>query len=203
MATIKQINANRANSAKSTGPRTTEGKSATRFNALKSGVRATAEIIPNETKEDLDALTAQFHQQFAPATPEEVALVDIVVRNEWLLRRMAMVEGSYWDLKVRRKRGHPPDETDLIDKDFTRLQWRLNSIQRNLFTALDRLKTLQAAREPVDPEPVNTQLASFGSDPGEPHLGTSASCPAIKSGAGIGSPNRVSSGSTPAQTGMA
>src|SRR5437763_238615 len=163
MATIKQINANRANSAKSTGPRTTEGKSATRFNALKSGVRAAAEIIPNETKEDLDALTAQFHPQFAPATPEEVALVDIVVRNEWLLRRMAMVEGSYWDLKVRRKRGHPPDETDLIDKDFTRLQWRLNSIQRNLFTALDRLKALQANRhEPTDPQPLTPKLASIG-----------------------------------------
>src|SRR5437763_991752 len=166
MATIKQINANRANSAKSTGPRTTEGKSATRFNALKSGVRAAAEIIPNETKEDLDALTAQFHHQFQPATPEENSLVDLVVRNEWLLRRMAMVEGSYWDLKVRRKRGHPPDETDFIDKDFTRLQWRLNSIQRNLFTALDRLKALQTnrerPREPIDSAPDKPELASFG-----------------------------------------
>src|SRR3979490_1803012 len=104
MASIKQITANRANAAKSTGPRTTEGKSKTRFNALTSGIRPQSETIPQESEKDLKTLPAQFHQQFAPATPEECALVDIVIRNEWLLRRMAMVEGSYWDLNVRRHR---------------------------------------------------------------------------------------------------
>ena len=78
------------------------------------------------------------------------------------------MKGTYWDTQASaRKRGHPPDETDLIDKDVTRLQWRLNSIQRNLFQALERLKALQANREPPrqtqDPKPLNPQLASFGS----------------------------------------
>jgi hypothetical protein len=180
MPTLQQIRANRLNAAKSTGPRTPEGKDASRFNALKSGVRAEAEIIPNETKEALDALTAQFHGQFQPATPEEVALVDIVIRNEWLLRRMAVVEGSYWDLKVRRKRQDDalPDETDLFGQDLTRLQWRINSIQRNLFTALDRLRALQAQREAQDPAPFNPQLGSFGSAPAGKVIELPAASPA-------------------------
>src|ERR1700737_5632534 len=97
MATIRQITANRANATKSTGPRTPEGKSKTRFNALKSGTRSQAETIPQESEEDLKTLTAQFHQQFSPATPEECALVDIVIRNEWLPPPMPLVEGPWGD----------------------------------------------------------------------------------------------------------
>ena len=168
MATIKQINANRANAAKSTGPRTPEGKSTTRFNALKSGIRSQSETIPQESEEDLKTLTAQFHRQFQPATPEECALVDIVIRNEWLLRRMALVEGTWWDLKVRRAERQFVDDSDLMGPDFTRLQWRINSIQRNLCNALDRLKVLQAGREPVEFEVLESELASFGSAPPRP-----------------------------------
>ena len=47
MATEKQIAANRRNAAKSTGPRSPEGKARSSMNALKSGVDAEAEIIPD------------------------------------------------------------------------------------------------------------------------------------------------------------
>lgn len=40
MASIRQIEANRLNAKKSTGPRTAEGKSRSRMNALKSGIDA-------------------------------------------------------------------------------------------------------------------------------------------------------------------
>src|SRR5436309_8671963 len=102
MASLKQIAANRANAQKSTGPATPEGKAASRFNALKTGICTQAEVLPNELAADLDTLTSQFYLQFAPATPEEVCLVDIAVRNEWLLRRMAGVEANYWNLKHKR-----------------------------------------------------------------------------------------------------
>ena len=48
MASIRQIEANRFNAKKSTGPRTAEGKSRSRMNALKSGIDAQAETIPTE-----------------------------------------------------------------------------------------------------------------------------------------------------------
>jgi len=53
MASIRQIEANRLNAKKPPGPRTAEGKSRSRMNALKSGIDAQAETIPTE---DPDAL---------------------------------------------------------------------------------------------------------------------------------------------------
>ena len=52
MATIKQIDANRRNAQNSTGPQSPEGKQTTALNALKTGLYATAELIPGERAED-------------------------------------------------------------------------------------------------------------------------------------------------------
>ena len=46
MASPAQMAANRANAQKSTGPRSAEGKSASRFNALQHGVDAASPVIP-------------------------------------------------------------------------------------------------------------------------------------------------------------
>src|SRR3954469_23938669 len=110
MASLKQINANRANSLKSTGPKTPEGKSTTKFNSLKSGIYAQAEITPQESQSELTDLKDQFFDQFQPATPEEVSLLDTIIRNEWLLRRMAMVEAAFWNRRFAHFRdfGVPP-----------------------------------------------------------------------------------------------
>lgn len=46
MASQLQIEANRRNSQFSTGPRSPEVKAASRFNALKAGIDAEAQVIP-------------------------------------------------------------------------------------------------------------------------------------------------------------
>jgi len=48
MATQKQIEANRLNALKSTGPRTAEGKAATRLNALQHGIFAEMPTVIGE-----------------------------------------------------------------------------------------------------------------------------------------------------------
>ena len=58
MATPAQITANRANAQKSTGPRSAEGKSASRFNALKHGIDAASIVIPGEDPAEYEALVA-------------------------------------------------------------------------------------------------------------------------------------------------
>src|SRR3979490_705097 len=55
MSTLKQIEANRLNAKKSTGPRTAEGKAAVRLNALKHGLFALDPIIEGENPVHFDA----------------------------------------------------------------------------------------------------------------------------------------------------
>jgi len=57
MPTEAQINANRLNAQKSTGPVTPEGKARSSLNALKSGIDAWSHIIPGEDPAELEALT--------------------------------------------------------------------------------------------------------------------------------------------------
>ena len=48
MATVNQINANRENAKRSTGPRSRAGKANVRYNAMKHGLLAEAALLPDE-----------------------------------------------------------------------------------------------------------------------------------------------------------
>src|ERR1017187_3518263 len=81
MATIKQIDANRQNAQRSSGPRSPEGKAASRFNALKSGIDAQAEVIPSEDPAQLETLLAEYRERFDTSTAERRMLVDTLVTD--------------------------------------------------------------------------------------------------------------------------
>jgi len=72
MATAKQAAASRANPSESTGPRTSQGQTASRFNALKHGICAQHQIMFDESAEDL----AEYHEHHRPADPGQRLLVD-------------------------------------------------------------------------------------------------------------------------------
>jgi hypothetical protein len=69
MPTEAQINANRLNAQKSTGPTSPEGKAVSRLNALKTGIDAWSQIIPGEDPAELEALAEAFHLHFRPPIP--------------------------------------------------------------------------------------------------------------------------------------
>ena len=94
MASPAQINANRANALKSTGPRSAEGKSASRFNALKHGMDAASIVIPGEDPAEYDALAAAYHRDFRPQSPSETFHVDTMLRADWQKRRLQRVEAD-------------------------------------------------------------------------------------------------------------
>jgi len=96
MATPAQINANRANAQKSTGPRSVEGKSASRFNALKHGIDAASIVIPGEDPADYDALVAQYLDEYRPHSASESFHVDIMIRAAWQKRRLETVEADLY-----------------------------------------------------------------------------------------------------------
>jgi hypothetical protein len=92
----KQRAASRANSQKSTGPRTTAGKAVSRFNALKHGIYAVHQIMFDEKPEDLAEFAAEYHEHHCPADSDQRFLVDTLVANEWRLRRTRRVEAELW-----------------------------------------------------------------------------------------------------------
>jgi hypothetical protein len=100
MATPKQIAANRRNAQKATGPRTTLGKEASRFNALMFGVYAQSQLIFDESAPELAELAAQFHDEYRPAGPTEQFLVDTLVNTAWRLRRLRRVEAGLFGYAV-------------------------------------------------------------------------------------------------------
>jgi len=94
MATERQIAANRSNSLRSTGPRTRQGKAASRFNAVKHGLLADAALLPDEDPADVRALRDAIHEQLEPQGELETMLADRVTSCLWRLRRVLKVEAG-------------------------------------------------------------------------------------------------------------
>ena len=159
MTSEKQLEANRRNSQLSTGPRTEAGKSITRMNALQSGLHAESHVIRSEDPEALAQLTAEYYAEFHPITARQRDLLDTVVHNQWLIRRLRLTESDLytrhfvdrdhdfdpkWDHHVA-QREHPlSDSYAVLEKRLLRLQSRLNSLERSTRLALKELRDLQS-----------------------------------------------------------
>jgi hypothetical protein len=94
MASPAQIQANRLNALKSTGPRTEAGKSVSRMNALQHGIDAHASVLPGEDPDAYQALADEYRQRFAPSTPEQHFLVDTLIQSDWNRRRYGRLHGQ-------------------------------------------------------------------------------------------------------------
>ncbi len=178
MASLRQIEANRLNARKSTGPRSVEGKAASRMNALKSGIDAQSQIIRGEDLAALESLTAEYLERFQPVTPEERLYVDTLVRDDWQLRRLARVDAQVWEYgfeaAIRLDEDAPLGQVfNARSQVFTRLQRRIDATERSYQRALRELERLRAARaasEPAGspdpiPPPAPQPVAKPGSSP--------------------------------------
>jgi hypothetical protein len=164
MATQTQIEANRRNAQKSTGPRSAEGKAASRLNALKCGIDAQAHVIPGEDPDALEELALEYHQRFKPGTPEQRMMVDAMINSEWLLRRFRKVEAELWTFRLRKS--YKPDRKnplgDIYGRSveiFGRLQRRIDSIERTYRRSLAELRRLQSEPAPTPDPPQPSEAA--------------------------------------------
>ena len=96
MATEKQIEANRRNALKSTGPRTEEGRAAVRFNGLKHGLSAKSLCLPGDDPEELDAFLDNYEADYCPINQTEAELVMQIAMATWRLRRFRRVEAAHF-----------------------------------------------------------------------------------------------------------
>src|SRR2546421_161298 len=88
MSTERQIEANRLNARKSTGPKTAKGRAAVRLNALKTGLTAKTLILPGESEAEFRGLLESLEIEHRPTTPEEQTLVIRSAMATWRLRRL-------------------------------------------------------------------------------------------------------------------
>ena len=150
MATQKQIAANRLNSKKATGPRTPRGKAISSRNAWKTGEYSKSPVVAEEV--ELQVLTAEYNDRFAPATLEERFLVSRLVRSEWLSRRFMRLEAAIWNANEVTD-GAGDNSLGAIycraSKDLDQVGRGLDSAQRNFHTALTRLLAIRARRAPA------------------------------------------------------
>jgi len=151
MPSLKQLEANRRNAQKSTGPITRDGKAASRMNALKTGIHAKSSIIKGESAEELQALIDEYYAHHQPATPTERAILDDLINTEWQLRRLTQAEAQMWNHQMEDSWTTAKYPTGKVaaqnHKSHSALQRRLDSTRRARARAIDALREL--ARNPL------------------------------------------------------
>src|SRR5688572_23671369 len=89
--------ANRANAARSTGPRTTKGKDRAKMNAVRHGLTAQAVVLPGEDAREWAALAQHIEADLKPHGTLERELVSRVAVLSWRLRRVGAAEQTMWE----------------------------------------------------------------------------------------------------------
>ena len=97
MISDKQLEANRKNALKSTGPKTEAGKSISSKNALTHGLRAQQIVIEGESQEEFDDFRELLIDYLSPDGPLEMFLVDRIAAGSWRLRRTGHLEAQIFD----------------------------------------------------------------------------------------------------------
>jgi len=138
MATLKQIEANRRNALKSTGPRTPEGKAAASLNALKHGLRARRAVLPGENQEEFHQLCDDLEAEWQPETRSEQFYVEQMAVSQWKLTRMEVAEHDLYEKNA---------EVPMLD----RLWKAQHSMERAVARAQRELERLQKFRQPTAP----------------------------------------------------
>jgi hypothetical protein len=157
MSTPAQAAASKANSRFSTGPKTAEGKAASRFNPLRHGLTSEHLIIPGENPEDFEHLLSEIRTAWAPANPDEESLVSKVAEHEWRMMRARRVETATLSIYVERLMNEPEvrgshDRAlalvyERFGKELDRLRRYETTISRALHKVQRELENLVASRE--------------------------------------------------------
>ena len=160
--TAAQINANRENAKKSTGPRTAAGKEASSRNGLKHGLSGDKHILPGENPEEFLLLLKDLYDNLRPVGLGEEKLALRIAADQWRLDRIFPMEAAIYRQcleavaardytrkreLVNHKRNHernpeippapaPPDPGDRLTRAFI-----VDGDGRNSLTRLARYET--------------------------------------------------------------
>jgi hypothetical protein len=97
MATQAQIEANRQNAQRSTGPRTPDGKAAVRQNAFRHGFTSSIPVLQRESDGDTQQLLAALIEENQPVGVNEEILVYQMAEYFFFQRRASIIMAEEFD----------------------------------------------------------------------------------------------------------
>jgi hypothetical protein len=106
MTSYRQIEANRRNALKSTGPKTETGKQASRSNAVRHGLTAETVISALEDAEDYKAFEAAITADYDAQSAVERELVLRLASLLWRLRRATTMETGLFEIQAENLPDH-------------------------------------------------------------------------------------------------
>jgi hypothetical protein len=104
MTSFRQIDANRRNARKSTGPTTEEGKQQSRCNAVRHGLTAETVISALDDAEDYKAFEAAIIADYDAQSAVERELVLRLASLLWRLRRATTIETGLFEIQANHLR---------------------------------------------------------------------------------------------------
>jgi hypothetical protein len=192
MATEKQIEANRRNARRSTGPKSQQGKETVSRNAVKHGIYANNVLVLPEEESEYRRLADAIYEDFGGGTAFERVLVNKMISSIWRSTRADKIEaGLLADAILNEQRpGHPPDAIPASDGEplspeanpraleFGRAYARKNGLisslsryrtrlDREFYKALDELRLAHYARVALMEPFVAANLKKFPVSPEE------------------------------------
>jgi hypothetical protein len=145
----RKIEANRRNAKKSTGPKTSRGKTISSWNSTRHGLLAERlPSIPDKDKKHFARLLSSLRQDLEPVGTVEEVLVERIAQEYWRLGVAARHEAE--------EPGRPkPFGKTSIDR-ILRYETMIN---RQLYQAINQLERLQRLRKGENvPPPLNLQV---------------------------------------------
>jgi hypothetical protein len=157
MTSFRQIEANRRNARKSTGPVTEEGKQRSRCNAVRHGLTAETVIGALEDADDYKAFEAAIIADYDVQSAVERELVLRLASLLWRLRRATTMETGLFDIQAdclrefRQGRKAQPESQEII---YTRFQ-QVESVDAGPDKASDGITNGTLARSRSRPDIVD------------------------------------------------
>jgi len=141
MSTQSQIDANRLNATKSTGPSSSEGKSVSSKNALISGLFTTHDfVLPDEASLYKDFFDTMF-QELCPAGLLENTLANQIAGAAWRLRRCDLADSYLADRSVI-----DPLVDTMLEKEIRSIERARAASQNTFHRSLNQLRKIQTER---------------------------------------------------------